>query len=392
LSSDRDVHDALSQAFFRDRNVAEEGAGPGDPRRVILGRMLLYVAPVFLILAGVDLFLRSGYPPGKLLPHMQIQAAFYTQKVNLFERSPAPDVVFLGSSRVREGLNSKVFAEALSRYWNRPAKVFNLGLNQALAEEYRALAASHFPEPAPPYVVIALSGTEVVRAHDFNYASRFLWTLPDLASYLGRTSFEHFDVKHVEYFIESQLCRVWYLFAQRDAFQGLIEETAKRVAGLDVDIAEGETLRSRVLAADGYEPFNKDPKTLEEVLQKREKAVRLPARDRIRDPDAFNEEGAAVLRLTVEALEARGCRVAFVELPPSPYLQRRSPVVHGEPFRTWMEKVAGGLGVLFVPVLSRENGLTNAMYQDFGHLSVEGAKRYSRLVFDRLREAGFFDA
>jgi hypothetical protein len=56
-----------------------------------------------------------------------------------------------------------------------------------------------------------------------------------------------------------------------------------------------------------------------------------------------------------------------------------------------MGEIARETGVLFLPFPPLENGLTDAMYGDLSHMTREGAKRYTSLLFEKLRDAGFFE-
>ncbi|MBU0755698.1 MAG: hypothetical protein KJ645_11205, partial [Planctomycetes bacterium] len=58
--------DVLSQAFFRDKNVADELQGPADRWRVIFLRSARFLVPVILALLVVDIGIRKAFPPDKL--------------------------------------------------------------------------------------------------------------------------------------------------------------------------------------------------------------------------------------------------------------------------------------------------------------------------------------
>ena len=96
-------------------------------------------------------------------------------------------------------------------------------------------------------------------------------------------------------------------------------------------------------------------------------------------------------RKIIEAVQESGSKIAVVEVPPSPALEEYDPLLHGSGFRHWMGEIAREMGVLFIPVPPLENGLTNAMYGDLSHMTREGAKRYTGLLFEKLRDAGFFE-
>jgi hypothetical protein len=360
--------------------------------------LALFIIPILLLVAGIDLAARTLFPPDALLPYMQRYLAFYTLKVERFQSKPAPDVLFLGSSRVRDGVVPTIFKEALSRRWGRPAKVYNLGLAGAHTEEIYTLVNSYLPDPSPPYVVIGLSGREAVWIHDFQYASRFLWTLPDIMDYLTRVSFEEFQVKHVEYFIEFSICRLWYLFAHRDELSKMTREWMNHILGVGADsiqarkdALERKRLVKNVNAEDGHSPVLSPFKNLEDRLLKEAGKVQLPPlRGGETVEDFFDESSSKMLGKIIARLLEGGSRVALAETPPSPYLQGHEPMLHGPGLREWMARVAASEGVPFIAFPPEETGLTNAMYGDISHFNSKGAAAYTLQLFERLCEAGFF--
>jgi hypothetical protein len=390
----------LSQAFYRDRNLAEAGGGPSDTLRTILRKLGWYAVPIFVLLAALDLVIRFALPPEKLLPYMQKEIAFYTLKVERFREGPSPDVLFIGSSRMRDAVIPSVFAADLEAYLKRPVRTFNLGLGGAQAEEYYALVTSHLPDPPPPYVILGFSGTEMAHVHRFAYASRFLWSLDNAYSYYKRTSGRKFRSRHLEYFIESLIGRFWYLFEYRDALSKRISEPFAEWLGSAVDEEEPEKetrkiqrMVANVLAEDGYEPYLTTSTNLEQRLRNNPRSIKkqMQARELEKDPDMFGESTILLLKKIVTSLRANGSRVAFVETPPSPYLQALNPVLHGAGFRKFMFTAAKEANVLFLPFPPWETTLSNAYYGDMSHLSKEGAELYSHLLFHRLRRAGFFE-
>ncbi|MFH2000944.1 MAG: hypothetical protein ABIK28_14780 [Planctomycetota bacterium] len=399
--------DLLSPAFFRDKNVAERTIRPGHTWFDIFFRLAKYVIPIMVALAIIDILLRTFLPPEKLLPYMQKEFAFYTEKIKQFQALPYPDVLFLGSSRMRDDLDPEVFAMGLSQHWRHQARAYNLGLAGAHMEEVYTLAASYLPDPPPPYVIIGFSGTEVAWPYHFTYASRFLWKFENFVDYLRRVPFEYFYVRHVEYYIEAQICRFWYLFAQRDALLNCITENLETRLGLDLlEVPEEMRDHARVMvrnekqrkidhvhADSGYHPVLRQFKDLAARIEKNPEEVQITNRREFNnDPDVLNDTSADMLRLIVPTLRRKGCKVAIVETPTSPYMQEMNPVLHGEGFRRWMKGVAEELDVPFFAFPpTPENGLDNTFYGDASHLSDKGAKLFARMVLKRLVEAGFFD-
>src|SRR5262245_20280671 len=102
--------DILGAAFERDRRWRAGPTGPPEPAGRLLGRLALRVALVLAFLAALDLAVRAALPPETLLPWMEREFATYTVKVQRFAARPAPDVVFLGNSRVHDGVVPEVFA------------------------------------------------------------------------------------------------------------------------------------------------------------------------------------------------------------------------------------------------------------------------------------------
>jgi len=391
----------LPRAYFRDRNVADIAAGPGgrrgpgDSRRMILGRLLLVCLPVLLFLLVIDTLVRFAFPPEKLLPFMQAEAAVYSRKVAAFLSRPPPDVLFIGSSRMRNAVIPKRFAASLSQHLGRPARAYNLGLMGAKLEEYLAIVYSHMPDPPPAYVVIGLSGTEVVRAHHFTYASRFLWRTPDIAGYLRRTPFAKLKAKRVEQYIESVISRSWYLLENRYALSSMMYHVLDPSFIHEKEMVQRGGLKgnfpSQVLSEDGYAPPPGPVPLLNVQLRADPDSVLIHAGALWDDPKIFGEEGAGLLRKITSKIRGMKSKVAIVETPPSPHLQKLGPVVNSVPFREWMTETAKELGVLFVPFPPEETGLTDQYYMDANHLTPEGAKRYTYHLFNKLMRAGFFD-
>ena len=376
-------------------------AGPTEPGGRILARLGLRVALVLALLAALDLAVRAALPPEALLPYMEREFASYTVKVDRFATQPAPDVVFVGNSRVHDGVVPEVFAEGLAQRWGRPASAYNLGLMNAKTEELAALVRSHFPDPAPRRVVIGLSGTEIVNAHEFQYASRFLWSAGDFSGWLARTPLQHVQVAHVESFLESELCRVWYLFAERDALRTALSERlqdtlhawfGRSVPPLvrAVRVQVGRHNLADALADDGYYDEPGPQSSLARMLAEGDD-VRVPPYSKADFSELQRGAEFPLLRDVVRELQSRGCRVALAEVPPSPWLQEQCPEFHGELFRTRMAEFAASVGVPAVAMRPGETFLTDATYIDANHLTRAGAQRYSRLLLERLEQAGFFD-
>jgi hypothetical protein len=393
--------DTLGVAFYRDGTGRVVPEGPREPAGRVLRRLGLYTALVLVLLAALDLAVRANFPPERLLPFMEREFASYTVKVTRFRERPAPDVVFLGNSRVHDGLVPSVFAEGLSQRWGRPATAFNLGLMNAKAEEFAALVRSHFPDPPPRRVIFGISGTEFTNTHDFQYASRFLWSAGDFGRYLERTPSGQIELSHVESWLESELCDLWYVFAERDVLRtALIERLQDRMhdwfdapvprAKRAVRVRIGRYNRADALSNDGYYDEPGEQSSLARLLARGDD-VRIPPYSL--DDSSELEQGAdfTLMREVIGELQARGCLVAVAEVPPSPWLQEQVPTFHGELFRERMAAFADSVGVLFVPMRPSDTFLIDASYVDANHLNRAGAQRFSRLLLDELGEAGFFD-
>ncbi len=391
--------DLLGEAFFRGGDPRAREATP-EPGLRVLARLGLRLLFVLALLAAGDLALRRALPPESLLPWMEREFAAYTVKLARFAAGPAPDVLFLGNSRVHDGIVPEVFREGLEQRWGRPARAFNLGLMNAKVAEFAALARAHLPEPPPPRVVFGLSGTELANAHEFQYASRFLWDAAELVDWLRRTPPSRLDGAHVESWLESVLGRAWYAFSVRDALRTAARERLQdglhawfgvplphKQRALRVQV--GRWSQQDVLAPDGrFEEQSFQP-NLPGLLA--EGDVRIPPYS-LGDASELRE-GAdfPLMRAVVAELQARGCRVALAELPPSPWLQERCPDFHGDLFRERTAAFAASLGVPFVPMPPSETLLSDATYVDANHLSRAGARRYTRLLYERLAAAGYFD-
>ncbi|HZL99692.1 MAG TPA: SGNH/GDSL hydrolase family protein, partial [Planctomycetota bacterium] len=132
-------------------------------------------------------------------------------------------------------------------------------------------------------------------------------------------------------------------------------------------------------------------------------AVHVPPRERDHPAALVLGSRFEKLREVVALLRARGCKVALVEVPPSPYLQELNPVLHGPGlpaaggrparpgFRQRMQELADELDLTFVPRDSRAAGLGNEAYLDVNHLTEAGARRFTTLLVQDLIAAGFFE-
>ncbi|MBU0754485.1 MAG: hypothetical protein KJ645_05060, partial [Planctomycetes bacterium] len=307
-------------------------------------------------------------------------------------------VLILGSSRVRDDLVPAVLAGRLERLWQRPAKVYNLGLGGANLEEVYTLACSYIPDPPPPYVIIGFSGTEAAGTHQFQHAPRFLWRFENFINYLRRVPLSDLHVVYLEYYLESLVSDFWYLFSYRDALCTMIKEKTKEWLGFERDPREiraqeeaTERLRAHIESEDGYGQILAMRKDLGARLADSPQFVKIQnERELVMDEDVLNGTGALLIRLIVEKLREKGCKVVVVETPPSPYLIEINPVLHGPGFRDWMTGIARELNVPFFAFPPEKCGLTNDLFADASHLSEKGARRYTRLVYEELQRDHFF--
>lgn len=392
--------DLLGEAFFRE-GLPDAGRPAEEPGRRILLRLLARLACVLALLAAGDLVLRRLLPDAALLPWMEREAAAYTVKVARLRAEPAPDLLVLGNSRVHDGVVPEVLAPALAARQGRPARVFNLGLMNAKPAEWSALVRDHLPDPPPPRVVIGLSGAEVVHDHEFQYASRFLWSAREAGDWLLRTPPSRLDGAHLGHFIESLVGRAFHAYAVRDALRAAanerLEDLAHDALGLPV-AAKARAVRAQVgrynvadvLAPGGRLPDPGPQPGLAGLLASGGEP-RIPPYSLLDPAPLVRGDDFALLRDVVTRLAARGCRVALAETPPSPWLQRKCPEFHGDLFRRRMAAFADSLGVPFVAMPPEETFLDDAAYVDANHLSQAGAVRYTRLLGERLAAAGFLD-
>jgi|GEM_PF-3188791 len=388
----------LGAAYTRDADLSAEPGGPREPGRVILGRFALRAALVLALLAVVDVFVRAARPPESLLPGMDREFAAYTVKVERFASQPAPDVLLLGNSRVHDGLVPAVFAEGLGARWGRPVRAYNLGLMNAKAAEFAALVRNHFPDPPPRRVIFGVSGTELVNDPEFQYASRFLWDVGECADWLARTPLGRIETAHLENALDAGMASLCYSYAERDALSLPFLQAAGDRLGLRLsrthrrvrEIVARHNLAD-VLAPDGFELDDEEHPRLTDLLTADPDGVRIPPYS-LGDPSEL-VAGAdfPLMRRVVLELQARGCLVALVEMPPSPWLQERCPEFHGPLFRRRLQEFAASVGATCVLMPPSETLLIDAVYIDANHLGRAGANRCSRMVLDRLLDAGYFD-
>jgi hypothetical protein len=391
--------EVLVEAFHRAGDPRGGGA-PYEPGLVVLRRLAFRLAVVLALVAAGDALLRRALPPEALLPWMEREFAAYSVKVARCAAAPAPDVLFLGNSRVHDGVVPEIFGEALAQRWGRPARAYNLGLMNAKAAELAALSRAHLPEPPPARVVIGLSGTEMCSAHEFQYASRFLWDAPELLDWLRRTPPALLEAKHVESWLESALGRACYAFSVRAALRlaatERLQDAWHAAFGLPLPHRQrgvraliGLWNRQDVLSPGGRFDDPSPQPNLAGLLAQGD--VRIPPYSLGDASELLDGADFPLLAAVVTDLQARGCRVALAEVPPSPWLQERCPDFHGDLFRRRAAEFAAPLGVPFVPMPPSETQLDDTSYVDANHLTRAGARRFTRLLADRLAATGFLD-
>jgi hypothetical protein len=387
--------DTLGQAFCRENLGTFLSDAPREPGRRVLRRLALRVLVVLLLLAAGDLVVRRLVPPESLLPWMDREFASYTVKLDRFEHAPAPDLLFLGNSRVHDGIVPSIFADALQQSWGRPARVFNLGLMNAKAAELAAVARGHLPDPPPKRIVIGISGTEFTNVAEFQYASRFLWSGSEFCDYLRRTPASRLEREHIENWLGASIGKAWYCFAERDALQLALESRVRELFGQP---DQNRNVRLRISRYNRLDALSADG-TSNEGLPQPNLAAMLAQGDDVRIPPYSLGDTSEItrgadyplMRAVLTELAARGCRVALVEVPPSPWLQEQAPEFHGDLFRQRMAEFAGSLGIPFVPMPPSATFLGNDAYVDANHLNRNGAERFSTILVKRLADTGFFE-
>jgi hypothetical protein len=259
----------------------------------------------------------------------------------------------------------------------------------------------HFPDPPPRHVVIGLSGTEFTDMHEFQYASRFLWSAREFRDWLARTPAARLDIEHVEHWLESLVARAWHAYAMRDALRVAVDEiledfafetfgTKRPIKQREVRDRAGRFNMLDVLADTGRLPELASVPSLA-LLLSLDTPVRIPPYSLGDSSGLVRGDDAPLLRTIITELQARGCRVALVETPPSPWLQQRCPEFHGELFRTRLAEFARSLGVPWLPMRPEQSLLGDAAYVDANHLSQIGALRYTQQLTEGLAAQGFFD-
>jgi hypothetical protein len=392
-----DGDDLLSQAYFRETNVAEEVAQVGDPGRSILGKLAKCFAALLLVFVLLDVAVRKLWPQEELLTFMDGEVAFYTMKLKHYLAQPAPDVLFLGSSRTRMGVDAGLFSAEVSKKAGRPIRAFNLGLDGASVTEFHSLVSTHLPEKTPPYVVICISGLEIVQRYDFHYAPRFLWGFSNFVEYFSSTSYDDFDVDKVDYFLESVVCSFWYLFENRDPLRKMLNAYGGVFLGLEG--AEGklkymEKLGQRKVnlsfAESGYWAVPSE-NTFDKLLAARPGKYKMKRFFDSAEEAFGSNENVALLERVILDLQSRGSQVLLAEIPPSPHAQKEMPEEAGVDFRRWWTRKAQAMGVPFITSPPDETKLSDQMYFDISHLSDRGAWLYTFSLAERICATDYFE-
>jgi hypothetical protein len=333
---------------------------------------LLAGLSALLVLAGSELAFRLS----ALCAGLEAEDMFQSRTRHLAALPSAPDLVVLGNSRVRHGLDTAALEEGAGRLLGRPVQAWNYGMGGVTGWSILSTALRVLDQPRPPAVaLILLAPTDLVEA-----------TPPELRALTWST-----------------LWRPGDLGALLRAGVGL-EDALTAVASASLT---GLRHRTRLLQLAGLGPTPgpplgpplppdrrgfKDEEPMPPEVQ-RARAVRRAAgyRDELVGAHVrLSDEKFGCVAEAVRRLEGAGARVALVLSPASEPVARLAdePGSRVPEIAARLEALAAERGVPFLDH-TRPPVLTDADFTDGDHLNRLGARRYSLWLIEQLGPAFF---
>lgn len=292
------------------------------------------------------------------------------------EQARSPEVVFLGSSLTRWGVQARLLEEELSLREGRPLEVWNLGVHGGTAPQLREAGRIAFSKGAPRLLVVeARPGFWNERRTDPSVLFYWRWFAPLDETLLGL-------LDRPWAWTEEGLVRAVFgaraLWRQGQfLLQPALAERWRKAELLDREERGSFWPRSAVLEA------LRRPETVDEALWARALA-RKEERLALLQPFASGHAWRGVLEELVERCRAAGTRLVLFLPPVSGVLQEAMPPGLREAHLAWMQEVAGPEAVVLdLDPLGRRLG--PAHWFDLDHLNARGAGILSGELLPRLR-------
>ncbi len=358
---------------------AHEGRSDASPSgcRYSARRRVVVVTTALACLAAAELGARH---------YQSIFAAYHShpyerKRAALMELQPSPEIILLGSSRVKYGLVPRVFQEATG------CRTFNLGIAGSKALEWQWIARECIAPIRPRLVVLGVNAS-IVRADYLPVpAAQSLFDWSDLATYTLEDGWSNEVLGSFTYERTAQVSSLFYYrYGIRMAIQ---EELASILPKHAQEARERREFTGRTPPRDGFEhPWLRGQrlKTMDRILAEdpgKVLACSVPAYA----PDAKAIEHFCNL---LDWFRDERIPLVVAYMPNSPRTEERwrevEPAMHDI-----IERECHARGVAFVDCPLAEVPRTNADYFEELHVTLPLADTLSRRVVERVTALGLLD-
>lgn len=292
-----------------------------------------------------------------------------SERIFAFERHVEhADVVFLGSSRVTQGINAVEMQTVLSEAMGEPVSAYSLGVPNGCMLEYASFAENVLDGEKAPKVIVA------------SVSIQDLYVNPDAV------------VTHVRYYApQTEILRLLPIIRTEREFEAAMHGLCRGLSSFQLAAVEAPFLPKldarvqTVLAQRGS--WRRDLETThgrrfserknpERIVQK---AIEWQSSQV--EGAHFDGPGVEALRRLVADTRARGIRLLLVENPLLPeYYRGWSTTPAYVAFRAFLREFVAAEQIPLFDKTAAELGLTAHDFHDPDHMHPDGASKYTRIL------------
>jgi len=308
--------------------------------------------------------------------------AYNRKLATIADQSPKPEIVLMGSSRVKYGLVPSEFEKLTG------LRTFNLGIAASKTLEWQKVTQRLLEKMTPSLIVLGVNAS-VVRADYLPVpAARDLWDFDDFAAYCWSDGWSGEIAGH---YLVRNAGAGWRLYHDRFELRMMAQEQLGSILPKHAQQATERRARvSTILPPDGFEHpwlYGRRLRNLQVMLDEDGEANVWAAQVPACSPDAKAVEHFHTL---LRMFQAREIPVIVAYLPNSPRTEKRWAGV--EPAMIAMiEGVCRENRVPFVSCSQADLPRTDADYLEELHAGLPLAERISRRIAGRIVTLGLLD-
>ena len=342
-----------------------------DAERTPLGRKLLRSG----LLLGVGLYLVVEVSlhfsdPSTFIVYADSdgRSAYRAARQSL-DRLEPPELMFVGSSRVREGISAPTIALLAEEKAGRPVRVANYGLAGACADAISALVDRAVAVQAAPRVLCyGVSPTQFRERTGVKRQAEF-WSQSD---WMDEWEWDRTGElsKVLPGVLRSEMEELSCVLRYRDWFRHGAEHWWTLPASVDNPLQGGES--SHHSEEDTRERTDFDVAETRRLLAKYLRGKTLA------------DSQVAHLRQVAETCKEHEIQLVLFEIPFPPTVQALLPRRYLPQFRTRLREISDELGIRWVNLKEMGFEPRDEDFRDRAHLGPEGHLRYSTRVFQKV--------